>query len=235
MKNAFGRGLKGWSLTTGLKGGFDCSWNNQASGLGNLIGDLSVTLTLRSRSWYAISFQVALTGRKHCRSHISSLILSKLDSRPSHTCSIERMYGDIVDALQTAGNFLTVQKQKSFKQIPGWNEVCMNLHHEARESFLVWKANAKPRTGPIHELMKISKTKFKYGLSTGLRQCNKDAASHVNNKLAHSLLTKDSKAFWKGIKSISNKDEYHAAEAACQTTTVTDVTVIQDGDCQLLA
>ena len=123
---------------------------------------------------------------------------------PSHTCSIERMYGDIVDALQTAGNFLTVQKQKSFKQIPGWNEVCMNLHHEARESFLMWKANGKPRTGPIHELMKISKTKFKYGL----RQCKKDAASHVSNKLAHSLLTKDSKAFWKGIKSISNKDEY---------------------------
>ena len=26
--------------------------------------------------------------------------------------------------------------------------------------------------------------------------------------MAHSLLTKDSKAFWKGIKSISNKDEY---------------------------
>ena len=86
----------------------------------------------------------------------------------------------------------------SWWHIPGWNKVCMNLHHEARESFLMWKANGKPRTGPIHELMKISKTKFKYGL----RQCKKDAASHVSNKLAHSLLTKDSKAFWKGIKSI---------------------------------
>ena len=68
----------------------------------------------------------------------------------------------------------------------------------------MWKANGKPRSGPIHELMKISRTKFKYGL----RQCKKDAATHVNNKLAHSLLTKDSKALWKGIETISNKDEY---------------------------
>ena len=30
-------------------------------------------------------------------------------------------------------------------------------------------------------------------------------------------------------------DAIHAAEAACQTTTVTDVTVIQDGDLSILA
>ena len=30
-------------------------------------------------------------------------------------------------------------------------------------------------------------------------------------------------------------DQMHAAEAACQTTTVTDVTVIQDGDLSALA
>ena len=30
----------------------------------------------------------------------------------SHTCSAERLYADIVDVLQTAGNFLTEQKAK---------------------------------------------------------------------------------------------------------------------------
>ena len=42
-------------------------------------------------------------------------------------------------------------------------------------------------------------------------------------------------SFWLRIVICCVSQQNHAAEAACQTTTVTDVTVIQDGDCQILA
>ena len=55
---------------------------------------------------------------------------------PAHKCAINRLYDDIIDALQTAGSFLLETKNLRFKQIPGWNDLCTELHREARSAFL---------------------------------------------------------------------------------------------------
>jgi len=121
----------------------------------------------------------------------------------SHVNDIDLMYLTIIDALQTAGNDLVQQKRVYFKEIPGWNEACAELHSTAREAFLVWRDNGKPRAGPIHQLMKSSRLKFKLAL----RECKLDEGISNANTLAQKLLSKDQRDFWREIKKITSKDQ----------------------------
>ena len=101
------------------------------------------------------------------------------------------MYKDVVNALQTASGFLREQVRPHFKQIPGWGDVCADLHSSARDAFLLWRTNGKPQNGPIHNIMKTSRARFKYAL----RQCKKDRCKHQVNKIAQNLLSHDTKNF----------------------------------------
>ena len=108
---------------------------------------------------------------------------------PAHQCAINILYNDIIDALQTAGTFLLETKNLRFKQIPGWNDFCAELHREARSAFLLWRTNGKPRAGPIFALMKSTRANFKLAL----RQSRSDTKTKDADALAQKLLSKDQK------------------------------------------
>ena len=47
-------------------------------------------------------------------------------------------------------------------QVLGWNDVCKEVHVDARETFLTQTANNKPKHGPIFDTMKRYRACFKY-------------------------------------------------------------------------
>ena len=119
---------------------------------------------------------------------------------PGHINAIERLYEDIVSALQQAGEDLQTESSTGFKGLPGWNEFCKELHQDARDSFLLWRANRSPRFGPLYDDMRRKRAHFKYAL----RQCKRDKDRKTSDSLAKKFLLKDSKTFWKEIKKINN-------------------------------
>ena len=58
-------------------------------------------------------------------------------SNPVHQTAIDNMYSYITQALIDASSDIYKSTQSTFKQIAGWNEVCANLHSEARDAFLL--------------------------------------------------------------------------------------------------
>ena len=78
----------------------------------------------------------------------------------------------------------------------GWNDYAKAAHDEAREAFILWNTNSKPRHGPVFDLMKNTRARFKYAL----RYC-KSVETRANiDALANKLLAKDDTAFWMEIK-----------------------------------
>ena len=84
---------------------------------------------------------------------------------PSHISAIDRLYCDITDSVLCASNdFVKVGRRHNDGQIPGWMEYCSASHAEARQSFLNWVSNGKPRQGFIFDYMKVTKAYFKFTL-----------------------------------------------------------------------
>jgi hypothetical protein len=119
-----------------------------------------------------------------------------------HLCVIDRLYADIVSALQEASTDLSKSSKATPRQLPGWNDYCHELHAEAREAFLTWRANSSPRFGPHYEVMRRTRAQFKYAL----RQCKSNHDKAIADSLANRLLHKDSKTFWKEVKSLNNSN-----------------------------
>ena len=120
-----------------------------------------------------------------------------------HTQQIDVMYNAIVDSLHEAGQVVAEQCDKHRNnEIPGWNEYCKQAHAEAREAFLIWVNNRRPRGGgPIFRMMIDTRSKFKLCL----RQCRHDIAKVKADRLASRLLNKNTNEFWKEIKTIVKK------------------------------
>ena len=118
-----------------------------------------------------------------------------------HT-SLDDIFNLIVFIILTASSFLCKSNNRCFKQIVGWNDYVKVSYKLAREKFILWKKNGKPKHGIFHYEMihsrKIFKQKFKF--------CKNNQREIKDKKLAHSLCNKDSKLFWKQIrKRKSNK------------------------------
>ena len=130
----------------------------------------------------------------------------------AHTIAIDKLYDDIVNCLHAASAQLSSSKRRSsaHTEIAGWNDVCRDLHSEAREAFLLWRHNSSPRQGPLHQLMRSTRAQFKLAL----RQCRKEKSLHEANSLANDLLRTPSKEFWKKVKSI-NTHGLHASYPEC--------------------
>ena len=75
--------------------------------------------------------------------------------------------------------------------VPGFNEHLKVLHGKARECYLVWKDVGRPRTGDVHNDMRVSWLRFKYVL----RQSRANEEMMRANALAHSLSSRDSNSF----------------------------------------
>ena len=79
-----------------------------------------------------------------------------------HHKAIDSMYTSIVNALYDAGKFLLPKLgAHKYRPVPGWNEYAKAAHDEAREAFISWQVDNKPRMGPTYELMKVTRARFK--------------------------------------------------------------------------
>ena len=85
--------------------------------------------------------------------------------------------------------------------LAGFNEHLKELHGKAREcNYLVWKDIGRPRTGDVHDDMRVSGLRFKYVF----RQCRANEEMMRADALAHSLSSRDSTLFWKDIGKMAN-------------------------------
>ena len=111
------------------------------------------------------------------------------------------MYNQIVDSLrQASSNFICEKRVPKHHITPGWNEYVKEAHSEARDAFLMWKYNAKPCFGPIYDIMKTSRARFKYCL----RYCKSVENKARADSLANKFLLKDNVSFWRDIKHINS-------------------------------
>ena len=80
-----------------------------------------------------------------------------------HKLSIDNIYLWIIKALcDSSHNFIpVVGKREIFQPIAGWNDYIKTAHSDAREGFLLWQSNSKPRFGPICDIMNSSRARFK--------------------------------------------------------------------------
>lgn len=120
-----------------------------------------------------------------------------------HHKAIEVMYDAIIDALLQSGED-TMHECKTYEnQIFGWNSVCKEVHATARDAFLTWVSNDKPKHGPLFDCMKRSRASFKYVL----RQCKTNDSKAKADNLARKFLSKDCKSFWTELKRLNGSDK----------------------------
>ena len=68
-----------------------------------------------------------------------------------HIDMLEKFYNNIVEALKRAASELLTNSPKQ-------------KHKAARQAYLYWIDNHKPKSGPLFDIMKESKKEFKYAL-----------------------------------------------------------------------
>ena len=112
-----------------------------------------------------------------------------------HIQELDAIYNFIINVLLfSTANFVSFKP--IFKQIAGWNDYIKTYYLDARNKFLLWKNNGKPRQSDCHKDMISSRRRFRHILS----YCKLNEQNIRNNKLAQNLSTKNSKEFWKQVK-----------------------------------
>ena len=95
----------------------------------------------------------------------------------------------------TGAKCIGVGKCKQNWVIPGWNDHVAERHLNARDCYLIWRNNSKPRHGPEYEDMKLSRALFKVALRDCRRNEELTKADAMVNKLKHN----DCAGFWKEV------------------------------------
>ena len=84
---------------------------------------------------------------------------------------------------------------------PGWSEHVADLHNEFKENFYLWRTNHKPRSGALFTRYNTSKLRFK----SAIRYIKRNEGMLKADKLASSLMKKDSNGFWRAIKHLNKR------------------------------
>ena len=122
----------------------------------------------------------------------------------NHIHSLNTLYDEVSNALYSASRDFIPSSQCTLANqyvIPGWNDLLRDAHTEARHANVTWRDFGKPRHGPVCELMKTTRLRFKYTL----RQCQAMEETARADALAKSLAEKDTMSFWKSIKNMNRK------------------------------
>jgi exonuclease III len=140
---------------------------------------------------------------------------------PSHVSAINRLYNDIACALKEASHEFTKKIRGEHMYVAGWNEYCRAAHSEARDAYVIWRNNGRPRQGFLFHNMKRSRAYFKLVF----RKCKQDSVRQNADKLADKLLCKDDKGFWKEMQKMSRLKARSAVTVnnATGTKAITDM------------
>jgi len=87
--------------------------------------------------------------------------------------------------------------------VPGWSYYVHDKHDEARQAFLVWVADGKPRCGIAYQTIYKTKAAFKQTL----RFCRRHEEQMKAYLLAKSHDDKNAKTFWGNVAKVSCKQE----------------------------
>jgi len=116
--------------------------------------------------------------------------------------AIDEFYSVIVHCLRVACERCIPHRVVKNNQynIPGWNTFVREAHDTAREWYVMWTDNGKPRYGTWFDNMRRSHAKFKLAL----RYCRQHIEEMKADDLADSIFDKDSKRFWHDVYKVSN-------------------------------
>jgi hypothetical protein len=123
----------------------------------------------------------------------------KIDNTQLHVSAymstIDRLYENIVIALNVSANLFIPQYRKNFFKF-WWNQELSLLKEPSVESNRFWKEADKPRSSPIFEKRQSCRLYRKR-----LREEQKLSVTSYSNDLHDALLKKDNTTFWRVWKS----------------------------------
>ena len=116
---------------------------------------------------------------------------------------IDKYYNDIIDCVYAASdiNIPKVKSNYSPYNVPGWSDYVQDKHETARQAFLEWMCDGKPRCGWSYENMYKTKSVFKHAL----RYCKRIELQMKADACANSLKDTDPRKFWKAVGRASCK------------------------------
>ena len=111
-----------------------------------------------------------------------------------HRQDLVCLYERITRAPRSADEITIPKSSKSnITPVPGWNELLEEPYNEARDAYLAWRSDNRPRSGPVHEWMKRTRARFKYAQKVAKR----NEETYRADALAANFDTGNIKGFWK--------------------------------------
>ena len=161
-------------------------------------------------NWSKATSQNILTYAQSTDHLLRNLVIPKevfacRDSNCKNTDHLRRLqlfYSNIIDCLKQAScNSIPTSKssESGFNAVPGWNEHVRNFHKAACEAFQLWVVNRRPRSGPLYDLMRKTRAKFK----SVLRACKRDESRAKADAMAFNLTQGGTRKFWNSVHSTS--------------------------------
>ena len=123
----------------------------------------------------------------------------------NHRNDLNKFYDNITESISKASEAIFDNKcagtnrRNDTHSVPGWNEHVNELHNIARQSFLEWIVEGKPKHGTVFDDMKLSRARFKYEL----RCLKRHKDQQIGDSLANKLQDSKPEHFWKEINRIS--------------------------------
>jgi len=106
--------------------------------------------------------------------------------------AIEAVYDKLVFALQSSASKFVPTHKVSFYKF-WWSRELSCLKEKAIDSDKIWKANGRPRSGPIYSKRSADKRAYK----AAIRKSQSDADEAYSNDLHDALISKHGNEFWK--------------------------------------
>ena len=157
----------------------------------------------------------------------------KVCDNPRHKQLIIESYTYLLEGLLSATDHMNHAKTQSYKQVPGWNDLCKDFHTIARRCFLQWKEEGMPRNGTSYDNMKSSRADFR----SALKHCQENEQRLRNEKIVSSFKNKDFKSFWKSI-STKQKSKVSSIDGSSDCQDIANLfgekyfSVLDDHGCQ---
>ena len=128
-----------------------------------------------------------------------SVLCDKIGCRNNnHIFELERMFDKLVTPVINSSLCFSRQRRKleNYRVIPGWNRRVKSFHKDAREKFLKWIEEGRPREGTQFFLMEESRAIFKRELNL----CIANQREEIDKSIEEKYMSKNFPEFWKDVK-----------------------------------
>ena len=130
------------------------------------------------------------------------LFLAQHDLCDNSISAMDEFYKAVFTCISAAVHDTIPGHRSSYSHfnIPGWNTYVKEKHESAREAYLDWLRQGKPKLGFEFDNMKRTRALFKLAV----RYCRNHVEEMKADACATALMDKDCKTFWKSVYRISN-------------------------------